>query len=419
MSKKISAFSMAFAILSQVASPATASEINDFNINSFDKPAKSVTYGEHEHKNNTLKQDTLSNNKLSSMFELKSLNQNTTYEITDILKNNRAGVYQNPTDNDEIMVLTFKENKDEVNLNKIKEELKNSKNFNNDDWKLLKDAYYTAMNHRITSSHTPYLSEKKDYNTIYIKQEGDQFALELSIKEKLTEHDQEMHSLATYFHEQGHSHVELKDTLGFIEQIDQMEKNGTINDSNISTAMEYLEGTYSLDESYSDSFSTITMAKFFKEKYGSEEGKDKYDNFYEQRYEMRNKTINKFNLNSFQKHFTATTISSTDDFINLNWNKLDNMNFDDIKSVATYISKHSMDNKHLIRPLTTPEGQKHYSQEIIDGKFDKTQKNISNSINIELMKMNGDFSILNNKVKVLDIKSELNSFISRKSKSTL
>jgi hypothetical protein len=413
--KKKSIFGMAFAILSQSASPAVASDIDTFDIKSFDSPSKTISY---KQKSNIKIEPTLSKS-LSPMFSLKPLNQDITYEITDVLKNNRTGVYQNPTEHNEIMVLAFKKNEESVNLNTIKKELADTDHFNDNNWELLKDAYNTAMNHRLTSSHTPYLSEQIDYKAIYIKQENDLFGLEMSLKGKLTDYDKEMHALATYFHEQAHSHIKLKDTLGFIEQIDKMEKSGFINENNISTAMEYLEGTYSLDESYADSFSTITMAKFFKEKYGNEEGKDKYNDFYEQRYEMRNKTIHEFNLDSFQKHFTITTMSSTDDFIALNWGNIDNMNFDDIKSVSTYISSNSMDNKYLIRPLTTPEGQKHYSQEIIDGKFDKTQKNISNSINIELMKMGGDFSVLNKKINILDVKSELDSFISRKSKSTI
>jgi hypothetical protein len=395
---------VAIAVLASNSMYAQASEVENFDISSFDNPEVNIQYA-----GNTAIQDV---KKSKSLFSLKKFNGVEENSIDVILKEKKSGIYENLTEKGEMMTLTFQD-KNVNALGKIKSDFKNSGKYSEATWLEFKSAYQYEMDHRVTSSHSKHVSEHIDFNFINTKMQGDDLAIGLALKSELSEEDHHIMRVFTFFHEQAHSHENNEKTWDFLEQLTKMESDPEFKDT-ISGFMDYYSELETADESYSDSFALLATVKYLQEKHIDQRVVEKMKILSENITQYRTKPLENLKEGETLKHFTLPVVKTSLNYIDNNINAIKNMTLDDVKNVSKFITTQTLNNESNIHPMNSKKGMLYYIPLMKSDKADDFIERLSGGINLEIVKSSKNFSELN-PAKKQDVSKDYTNHLLRKS----
>jgi hypothetical protein len=378
---------VAISVLLALSSVSQAKSAEEFDVSSFDKPKASVVYdsGKSQDLGESYISDYFDKN---SSFVVNSLNTGISYSIDKILKNEISGVYENLTEDGEVMTLTF-QGKKNSNLDTIKSDLTNYGIYTDKMWDDFQVVYNSAMDSYITSSHNEYAHEHFDLNHINMKYDGDDLALLFSINKDLSQDELEIMRVFVFLHEQAHSHISNKDSWSFISQVGDIEQESEFKDK-LFDFMNYYEGLETQGESYADSFALMATVKYIQEKYPDQNPSEKIEQFLNNVDEYRSAPLKTLQNGEDLKHLTLPTVKSTISFIQSKQNDMIDISFDDMKNIAKHIKDRTFENGN--------------SKEIKDENVNK--------IVFDLLKVS-DYKSLNEESKV-NVKKDYKSFLSKK-----
>lgn len=262
------------------------------------------------------------------------------YNTRDLIKNKISGAFLHPYKKEEIMVISFQDDKEKkIKTDKSRHEKITEDLIKLDRHDLSNSNFFKSQEKKANGSfHLINEYQEVDYNAISISVKQIELIQQRAIEEGFSKAIADKVGRTVIFHELAHSHNrESEQRVRLIEEFEKQESEEDIElfHKKIGSKEVYRA------ENYADSFSLLTSARDDIKINNSEfEEFNKFSIFLKDFF--RNKKDHE--LLEFNKHETRATIETTNDFIKKNWDILDDIEIEDIENIARIITDKTLNN---------------------------------------------------------------------------
>ena len=311
----------------------------------------------------------------------KNLNNSVEFSMGEVLKNEISGVYENPMDRGDVIVISFQDSDNlELNHQEISLNLKKAGKYNKKTYKEHTDSELNKMEEGSGSFYSVTKKEDIDYNFISISSfeimRDVDWSQDLNFSSKM----KELLPYSILFHEMAHSHdhrekanYEVRDSLTKV--FGKRKENEIIN-------------LYKLgEENYADSNMFLQMGKMLKQKSPETARKDIQELEFFYMLALRVDFIEK---NNFDAHTTRATIKTTMDFIEEHWVILEQLTNKDMEKISASITNGTLNNPLINKKVNSLKAQKELAkngglqQEILVKVSKKVNDKLKEMINVEI-----------------------------------
>jgi len=312
-----------------------------------------------------------------NLSHLKHLNTGKQIPLTEVFKNEVAGVYEHPSKKGEILVLSFQDKED---LNQEHKEtiktLIEHDHYDMNSYVHHKNKEKNAIQNEEGSFHSPSFLQKGelDYNFISFSSSQVNEIIEDINNKGFSKKTADLMLEAIFYHELAHSHNHQSENV--YEQINKLEQKGKSED--------FIAKQKSLlslgEENYADSFLLLKLAKLQKEN-GNNNSQNEFKEFAEYFYEhFRNDNSDQ---EHFDDHLTKYSVKVAIDFIEDNWEVIDQLSNIQLEQIAASITNGTLNHPSLNKHINSFEGQLNLSQNggIQEDILQKISNNVNEKIN--------------------------------------
>ena len=315
------------------------------------------------------------------------------FNLKEIVKNKQSGVYINPFDDSQVITFSFVSDEGDVLDNKVKlsRELRKLST-NESTYNVYKELFGTSNylslhshffdiidtsieeKEKVGSFHTDIAEFDSNHNLNFINISIKQIEeiQEIGLKKGLSQESMDLILELAAFHEIGHSMENIAEQRkDFYQKI----SNGDIGFKN----KEFL--VFNLgDESFSDSFAFLQLAKVAKESGISLDTFKEVTDFF--LAEVRDDSHSP-KRHEFQEHLTKQTGFVTRNFIEQHWNNIDQLSNQDIIQLSVAITNLTNQNKKINPYVSNYEGQSYLSSKggLSNRELDKLSDEVLPKIN--------------------------------------
>lgn len=285
-----------------------------------------------------LKKDIPSSEKLGSVY-FENV-EGKKYNTKDLIENKISGAFLHPYKKDEIMVVSFQDDKEkELKTDKSRHKKITEDLIELDSYDLENSNFFKSQEEKASGSfHLINEHQKVDYNAVSVSVKQIESIEKRAIEEGLSKNAVDKIARTIIFHELAHSHNIESDQR--VRLIEEFEKQKSVEDKELFHKHIGSKEVYRA-ENYADSFSLLVGAK--------EDAKidnSSFDDFNEFSTFFKNVFRNKkdLDISHFNKHETRATIEVTNNFIKENWDILNDLSIEELEDIARIITDKTLNN---------------------------------------------------------------------------
>ena len=314
--------------------------------------------------------------KIEGEIYFQNLNGTGEFSMSDILDNEIAGVYKNPTQEGEIMVISFQNSGHlKSSHNDIKKDLIEQDLYEYASYETHRAKELTKKYTETGSFHSLNGQENIDYNFIsFSTQEAEILVAEakkLGYSEKL----QKILPSAILLHEMAHTHNHQSEP--YYDEDTLMEKS-----TSVSKMEEHLNLLALGGENYADADMFLQMGKILKLK-SPETAKQDIQELAE--YFMNDFRDDSKVKSQFDTHASKATIKTAIDFVEDNWEILEQFTDKDMEQISASITNGTLNNPMINKKINSFEAQKELAEN--GGIQDEIVSKVSKKVNDKLKDM--------------------------------
>jgi hypothetical protein len=367
--KIIMAGMIALQTMSALASPALTLE-------GFDTPKAEYTQNKKQNENTDLEMK----NKEEGVVYFKNLNTGAEMTLADLMEHNVAGVYENPFEEDKLMVISF-QNEDNLRSQHRENQktLEERQLFDSGSYERHRQQELTKKHTKTGSFHSMSRYNEIDYNFISFSQNQ----LE-KIQDSAKDYSQELKDilpLAIMLHEIAHTHDNQSKQYHELQEhlMNLPEKEIEDLEDKIKRKNELMDLG---GENYADSYMFLELTKSLKT--------SNPENAQELINELANYFINDFRADGekqddFEPHASKATVKTTSDFINENWEIIEQFNSNEMKQLSASIVNGTLNNPEINSHINNKKSQQLLAKK--GGLSEMQIEIVSNAVNDKLNKM--------------------------------
>lgn len=328
-------------------------------------------------------------------FSFQYLNKDKKISFEEMLLKEESGVFKNPFKAEEVMVISFQNKEDlRASHDEIKKDLEENGLLNFSTYEKYRDKELTKKYTKTGSFHSQPNADEIDYNFISYSKEQ---LIEIQKDAREKGYSEEMIELLPYailFHEMGHTHNHQAKVY---QDLQEQTKDFSKEEKKIrrKEIEEKLELMNLGGENYADSFMFMKIAEMEKEK-NPENGLknvNELSDYFIKHFRNDNEKQNEFDI-----HASKATVKTTIDFINNNWEIIDQFTHVNKEQLAASITNGTLNNPEINSSITSYSGQKELARD--GGLSNSVIKSVSKKVNKEMQEMislsiaeNGDTAV--------------------------